>query len=346
MRVSGNAAGLQRKVQSVKYAITATLLSVVLALSATAEMSRHPLPWRPHLADLLKQEVPNASIPPVELQATISDYAVLNDTSYFILGYYAFSHPEPDSITPPLRVLLLDKQNNSWRNLEIQGKPDADGDPKNECLGTVLGIKSIGEKFFIETHMTPSASCQFVLSHSLKLEHILFGWPMQVPSSSPLLIQGNTAHFAATHALSLSLYDPATATETSLLPLNDDRAMKWIDDDLSDLINDSWCRENNSPCEASGLGGAPVDVFVNDKSNAVAMHIQYIGDGMGPRAKDFKADVIYVFDLSSKKTRHREFESDVVQKIVGKYDMQKLTQPSILRQLFSQHPPVIARQGP
>jgi hypothetical protein len=314
-----------------KCAITATLLSVIIAFSAAAETSRRSLPWRPRLADLLKQEVPKASIPPVESQAIIRDYEVLNDPSYFVLGYYSFGHPESNSISPPLRVLLLDKQSNTWKNLDIQ--PDTDDD----CLGSVLRIKSFGEKFFIETHMTPSASCQFVLSHTLNLEHILFGSLTQVAPSRRLLVAGSTAHFAQTHPLRLSLYDPVTAIETPLLPLDDDRAMKWIDDDLSDLIDDSWCRENNSPCDASGLGGAAVDVFVNDKSNAVSMHIQYIGDGMGPRAENFKAEVIYLFDLSGKTIQHREFKPDMLQKMIGKYDMQKLTQPSVLRRLFSLH---------
>src|SRR5664279_5272937 len=105
-------------------------------LSSAAETSPRSLPRRPHVGDLLKQEVPNAPVPPAELRTTISDYQLLNGTSYFILGYYAFNHLEPDSITPPLRVLLLDKQTNSWRYLEIQGKPDAYDDPKNWCLGT------------------------------------------------------------------------------------------------------------------------------------------------------------------------------------------------------------------
>ncbi len=228
----------------------------------------------------------------------------------------------------------MDKQSDTWRHLEIQDKLDADGGPENGCLGTVLRIKSIGEKFFLETHMTPSASCQFVLSRSLKLEHILFGWPMEGPPSRRLLIGGNTAHFAKTHPPSFSLYDPATPIETSLLPLADDSSMKWLDDDLSDLVDESWCAENNSPCEASGLSGAPLAFFINDKSRAVAIDVQYVGEGMGPKAENFKADVIYVFDLSGKTLRHREFKPVVVQKIIGNYDMEKLTRPSALRQLF------------
>jgi hypothetical protein len=318
----------------VRSAIIATLLSVMFALPAAAETSPRPLRQGHVLADLLKQQVPKAPVPPVELQTMISDYEILNDQSYFMVGFYTF-HPDTESILPPLRVLLLDKQSDTWRHLEIQDKLDADGVPENGCLGTVLRIKPIGEKFFLETHMTPSASCQFVLSRSLKLEHILFGWPMEGPPSGRLLIEGNTAHFAKTHPPSLSLYDPATATETSLLPLADDSSMKWLDDDLSDLIDQSWCAENNSPCEASGLSGAPLAFFVNDKSNAVAIDVQYIGGGMGPRAENFKADVIYVFDLSGKTLQHREFKPVVVQKMIGNYDMEKLTQPSALRQLFT-----------
>jgi hypothetical protein len=278
---------------------------------------------------VLKREVPNASSPPVESETTIIDYEILNDPSYFVLGYYAINQQEPNSITPPLRVLLLDKRTNSWKYLEIQPDPD------NACVSTVVSVKSMGEKFFIATHMTPDASCQFVLSHNLKLEHILFGSPAQVPSSRRLIVEGNADHFAMTHPLSLSLYDPASAKETPLLPVDDDCAIKWIDDELSDLIDDAWCRENNSPCEASGMSGMAEDVFVNDRPNAVAMHVQYFGDGMGPRAENFKADVIYVFDLQGKTVLHQEFKPDVLEKMIGKYDMQKLTQPSILRRLFS-----------
>ncbi|QEE30491.1 hypothetical protein FTW19_22390 [Terriglobus albidus] len=317
-----------------KCAITATLLSVMFALSAPAETSPHPVPPGHPLADLLKQEVPKAPAPPVALQTPISDYDTLNDASYFVLGFYTF-HPESKTIQPPLQILLLDKPSNSWSYLEIQGKSDADDDPRNGCLGSVVRIRSIEEKFFLETHQTPSASCQFVLSRHLKLEHILYGWPWESRPSRRVLIEGNTVHFARTHPLRLSLYDPATAVETSLLPVANDRSMKWLDDDLSDLIDDSWCRENNSPCEASGLAGSAKAFFVNDKSNAVAIDVEYIGEGMGPRAETFKAEVIYIFDLRGKALRHVEFKPDSLQKMIGDYNMEELTQPSALRQLLS-----------
>ena len=319
-------------------AITATLLSVLFALPATAETPHGPQSSWPRLADVLQRQVPNAPIPPVEVEKTITSYESLNETSYFILGYYVENLQDRNSLIPPLRILLLDKRSNSWGHLEIQDKLNSDGVPENDCLGSVVGIKAIGDKFFVETHMTPSASCQFVLSQSLKLEHTLFGWPMEGPPSRRLLIGGNSAHFAKTHPPSLSLYDPETATETPLLPLANDSSMKWLDDGLSDLIDESWCAENNSPCEASGLSGAPQAFFVNDKSNAVAIDVQYIGEGMGPRAENFKAEVIYVFDLSGKTIQHREFKPDVIQKTIGKYDMEKLTQASVLRLLFSQQP--------
>ena len=317
---------------AVRCAITATLLSVMFALSAAAETSTRPLPEGHPLAELLKQEVPQASIPPVDLQTTLSDYEVLNDGSFFVLGFYTFP-PQAKSILPPLRVLLLNKKMNSWKYVEFQDKPGAEDDLSG-CLGGLLGIRSIGEKFFVETHMTPDASCQFVLSDTLKLEHILYGWPMQGPPSRRLLIEGNTAHFAATHPLRLILYDPVTATETSLLPLPDDSSMKWLDDDLSGLIDQSWCQENNSPCEASGLTGSAKAFFVNDKSKAVAIDVEYVGEGMGPRAENFKAEVIYIFDLSGKMLHHREFKPDAVQKLIGNFNMEKLTQPSALHKVF------------
>ena len=304
----------------------------MFTLSASAETSSPVPPGRP-LAELLKQEVPEAPAPPIALQTPISDYDTLNDASYFVLGFYTF-HPESQTIQAPLRVLLLDKPSNSWNYLEIRGKTDADDDPK-WCLGSVVRIRSIDEKFFLETHQTPSASCQFVLSRHLKLEHILHGWPMEGGSSRRLLIEGSTAHFARTQPPRLSLYDPATTVETSLLPVADDRSMKWLDDDLSGLIDDSWCRENNSPCEASGLTGSAKAFFVNDKSNAVAIDVEYIGEGMGPKAESFKAEVIYIFDLRGKTLRHAELKPDAVQKMIGDYNMEKLTQPSALRQLLS-----------
>jgi hypothetical protein len=237
---------------------------------------------------------------------------------------------------------MRDHCNTALRNVrslsgrgDFASSPAPGRPPKNWCLGSVLRIETIGEKFFLETHVTPSASCQYVLSDTLTLEHILFGWPRESPPSRRLLIEGNTVHFAVTHPLTLSLYDPATATETSLLPLSGDRSMKWLDDDLSDLIDESWCRESNSPCEASGLTGSAKAFYVNDKSNAVAIDVEYVGEGMGPRVESFSAEVVYIFVLNGKTVQHREFKPDAVQKMIGDYDMEKLTQPSTLHQLFS-----------
>ena len=77
---------------------------------------------------------------------------------------------------------------------------------------------------------------------------------------------------------------------------------------------------------------------MNDKSNAVAIAVEYVGEGMGPRAENFKAEVIYIFDLSGKTLHHREFKPDAVKRMIGNYDMEKLTQPSVLHQLLSSYP--------
>ncbi len=63
------------------------------ALPAVAETSPRPLRQGHVLADLLKQEVPKAPVPPVELRTTISDYEILNDQSYFMVGFYTL-HPD------------------------------------------------------------------------------------------------------------------------------------------------------------------------------------------------------------------------------------------------------------
>lgn len=92
------------------------LLSVVLSISGAAETSSRSQRSGQLLAELLKVEVPQAPSPPVEFETAISDYAILSDSSYFMIGFYRF-HPDTEVILPPLQVLLLDKKNNSWKHL-------------------------------------------------------------------------------------------------------------------------------------------------------------------------------------------------------------------------------------
>jgi hypothetical protein len=309
-----------------RLAIIVALLTVMVAAIPTTGQT---------LADVLRKEVPSASPPSADVRSPITSYGVLNDSSHFLIGYYVADTRQPQSLNPPLRVLLLDKRSGSWRYREIQAKADAVNAPENFCAGSVLNIKSVGEWFFLETQLSPSASCTFVLSRTLTVTHILYGWPVAFFSSGRAIVEGNTVHFAQTHPLTAAVYDPATGIENPLLPRQDDSIWKDIGKNLSDLADESWCRENNAPCDPEDVSGGIAKIAVNDHTNAAALLVRYDGEGYGPKAASFGVqDVVYIFDLSGKTLRYREFKPDALEKLIGKFTLEDLTQPAALQQLF------------
>jgi hypothetical protein len=288
------------------------------------------------LADVLQREVPSASPPPADVQSPITSYGVLNDSSHFLIGYYVVDtrDPQSKSLNPPLWILLLDKRSGSWQHREMQAKTDAFDAPENVCAGSVLNIKSVGKWFFLETHLTPSASCTFVLSRTLTVNHILYGWPVAFFSSGRAIVEGNAVHFVATHPLTVVVYDPATGIETPLLPRPDDTIWKDIGNNLSDVADESWCREHNAACDPKQFSGSLGEIAVNDHTNAAAFLVEYDGDGYGPKAEGFDVKVVYIFDLSGKTLRYREFKRDALEKLIGRFALDDLTQPAELRRLI------------
>lgn len=298
------------------------LATLVAAIPAAAET----------LADILQREGAGGAPPSADLQLPISGYGVLNDSSGLVIGYYLADAKDPGALRLPLRVLLLDKSSGAWQHHEIQGK--AYDDPGSLCAGAVLSIKRVNKSLFLETRLTTPATCTFVLSPSLDAGHILFGSPVAFFSSGRVIAQENTTHFAARHPLKLLLYDPATGLETPLLPRDDDAVAKRIRDELSALADAQWCNANNAPCDPEAMDGSTAELAVNNHTNAIALRVAYSGQGYGPKAAGYLAEVVYLFDLSGSTLRHRELRREELKKLYGSYTLEGLIQPAMLRQLF------------
>jgi hypothetical protein len=317
------------------------IAAVALAAVAISVAAKTPVVTET-LADVLQRELPEAAAPPANLQSPITSYAVFNDPSFFVIGYYEVNAHDPNGLERPLRVLLLDKRTGLWRHREIKGKTNSIEEPENICAGSVLQIKPVGNWLFLGTHLTPSASCTFVLSRTLEVNHILFGWPMAFFSSGAAIMEGNTVHFSPIQPLSVEFYDPATGGATPLLPRQDDTIYRDFLRRVSSRLDKSWCREHHRLCEVSETNGELGKIAVNDQTNTAALLVDYDDgeEGYGAEAKspvEF-VEVIYVFDLSRKEMRYREFQPDVLKKMVGEFTLENLTQPATLQRIFPESP--------
>lgn len=290
------------------------------------------------LADVLRKAIPHAAAPPANTQLPITSYAVLDDSSYFGIAYYVVDPRDPEALEPPLRILLLNKRSGMWAHREFHSIQTRMGGFDSDCLGSVMSLRHSAKWLLLVTNLTPSAECTAVLTIHLKLVHTLYGWPEAQSDSGAIIFQRSEIHFAATHPLELALYKPASGTETSLLPRNDDKIWKDLVEDIGVTADQDWCRENNASCDPQKMSGSLESIAVNDDTHAAALRVLYDASGYGPKTEDFVGDavVIYIFDFAHGQPRHREFRQDILQQKIGVVDLNKLIEPAGLRLLFSE----------
>jgi hypothetical protein len=145
----------------------------------------------------------------------ITNYEVLNRPRQFVLAYYVATGS--NLFESPLRLLRYDKLSGRWDTVEFSDiETEAGPGLQAPCLGSAVGITEAGDMLYVGIHLSPSAECLLVLSHDLKLKKALYGWPVANFSSGAIVLQKNMVHFAPTHPLELSVFDPASGRLTPI----------------------------------------------------------------------------------------------------------------------------------
>jgi len=286
-----------------------------------------------------------------DLDASIQ-YGAYSSPSEFLLAYNRVT--SSNTLEPqPLWIMRFDKQARKWATAEFS-------DFRTEilpgliapCLGSAGGAQKVGTLFYVSIELSPSAGCQLVVSEDLKLKTVLSGWRIDSFSSGAVVLEGSTVHFAPTHPLRLSLYDPRSDTPTTIYPPPSDllRAAyiqrlrtKIPQSDLCQGENCAWDPEQfdnelGSDCESSGH--CQPAIAVNDKTGSLAFRVQFSAIGFISFDKlkgstEWDEQVIYVYRVFPGPIAYREFLSSDMKARLGTTSLDAILAPEILTCIFT-----------
>jgi hypothetical protein len=304
----------------------------------------------PQIQDVLKAAcVPFPESPSIETGLPITSYEVLNRPSQFILAYYVANGL--DLLEPPLRLLRYDKLTARWDTAEFSEiETEAGAGLRAPCLGSAVGITEAGDMLYVGLHLSPSAECLLVLSRDLKLKHTLYGWPVASFSSGTIVLQKSMVHFAPTHPLELSIFDPVSDTLTPMYPPQPDpfRA-EYVRRLQTDISPSDRCEGYN--CEGNpqrfdndfAFTCAPIrctsQIATNEKTGALAFIAQFspIGFLRFDKVKssvEWSEQVVYVYRIFPGPLEYRAFRPTDLQERFGITSLDALLTPESLARVF------------
>ena len=327
-----------------------TLGRAAWAQNSPAECSGVVSGSTPEIQDVLKAAcVPFPPNPSLDTGLPITSYELFNNSSQFVLAYYVANGS--DLLEPPLRLLHYDKLNGVWSTAQFSDiETEAQPDLKAPCLGSAVGITEAGDMFYVGLHLSPSAECLLVLSHDLTLKKTLYGWPVAHFSSGAIVLQKSMVHFAPTHPLELSLFEPASGKLTPIYPSQIDpfrtdyvRRLQ-VEIPLSDRCEGENCEPNperfdNDFASFCAAGGCKTQIATNDKTGAFAFIAHFSANGF-LRFDELKSSpqwseqVVYVYRIFPGPIAYRAFRPSDMKERFGVTSLDDLLSLESLNKIF------------
>jgi hypothetical protein len=298
---------------------------------------------KPTLADVLKQEgIPSPPVSIPNSSARITSFSKLNDDHEFLIAYY-LDNPK-NELRFPLFLTHFDKQSGRWRHVELTGLKvnifaGTDHQPSGDCLGSVLNIERNRTLYYLNLHLTPSASCLVILKPDLSVSQTLGGWTAGFFKSGLLVYSGDMVHFADVHPETLFLYDPVKKTRQQLYPPKNDPFRDDFGTRLEKVTDQKRCAENNWACEPDRFSTQIDSIEVNDETKSLAFRASFETEGFLMRDQAESTDewdddqFVYVYRLNP--FRWREFSIYDLKPKFGTDVLRELLTPSKLKQVFS-----------
>jgi hypothetical protein len=294
---------------------------------------------------LAAKNLPVAAAKLENLNKNITSGAMFDDESQFLIAYYI--DDGTSALNPPLYLERFDRKLGSWKSATLGEAEARSEDMLVPCLGSIMNISAVGNRFFFDAHINPSAGCMLIISSDLKLEACLYGWLVGRLGPETVIYHRSQIHFAPVHPAEIALHDLRTRRDVTLFPPKPESLLRQArTQQLHSFYegNQEWCNKNNDPCDPayfdSALEGA---VATNEKEQALAFLISYEqiqlvqGEVQKP---DGAKDVLYVYYRIGEeaKMEYREMPLGEAKARFGDLSLQNLLKPEVLEDIFREQP--------
>jgi hypothetical protein len=292
---------------------------------------------------LAAKHLPTGAAKLANFDKSITSWAELDDANQYVIAYYLDTGT--DELNPPLFIDRYDRRRAEWKSVSFPDAHPISAQPDDNCYGSVLRVGTLGSRFFLDTHMNPSAGCLLVLSPDLKLEASLSGWLERMLGGDMLIYQRSQTHFAPVHPAEIALYNLRNKRDVTIFPpkvptpIREARTAQ-----LREFYkrNEEWCRKNDDPCDPENFDSAlQEEVATNEAEAAVAFLISYeqiqlvAGDVQKPSGPK---DVLYVYRRvdDEAKMEYREMLLANAKARFGISKLQDFVQAEILQKIFAE----------
>jgi hypothetical protein len=276
----------------------------------------------------------------VNLDKKITSGAELDDATQFVIAYYV--EDGTSRLNTPIFLERLDRKTGKWQSARLGDPAVKVKDMDVNCMGSVLSVRTLGDRILLDTHLSPSAGCVLILSEDLKVQASLYGWIVARLGDDELVYQRSQVHFAPVHSAELAIYDLQGKRDVTIFPRKPFQAIRQARIvQLQEFYRTrlAWCRENDDPCDAeefdSSLAG---EVISDQREQALAFVISYKQTQVfsGDQKPSGPAEVVYVYRHvnDEAKMEYREMLSSDVKARVGDIALERLLEPSILEKIF------------
>jgi len=291
---------------------------------------------------LVAKHLPLAGAKLPNLDKNITSGAEFDDTNQFVIAYYV--DDGSGLLNPPIFLDRYDWKRAVWTSAVLHDAKTKLDDMEIDCFGSILSIKAMGTRLFMDTHINPSAGCLLVLARDFQMEVGLYGWLVGYLDDDTLIYHRSQMHFAPVHPAEIALYDLRAKRDVTIFPPRKPSVIRQSRTaQLTEFYkaNETWCRKNDDPCAPedfdSSLQGP---VATNHADSAVAFLISYEqiqlvqGDMQKPSGPK---DVLYVYRgvKDEAKMEYREMLLEDARVRFGTSQLPDLVQPEILQKIFA-----------
>lgn len=263
-----------------------------------------------------------------KVNSQITSFAVLNTAAEFVVAYYE-RQENSDLLTPPLHVLRYIRKPRRWMQADLLGASAPSGMPPDAaCTGSAVALHRAGGFLYVGLHLNPSAECTLVLNGKLDLKQILFGWYVAGFQNGNIVYEHNTTHFAPTHPLVVSLYDPVGAKDTQLYPPESDPYRSDFIDELQHIMGVDRCTGENCASDPEKFESEIAESTSNDRTNSFAFIVQYSPVGFVRadeiESPDLNRKIVYVYRITRDSIDHAEFPASEMKSRYGTENLNDL----------------------
>ena len=245
----------------------------------------------PAAADTLRQvfaanDISPSPNSPVDLDRSITSYAIENGDDLFAIAYY-WANGEP-LLPDTLQIAVLNKAARSWTSVSLpRARNGATSTDSSWFAGSVTAVAHTNDYLYIDTHKSPSAGTELVLTRQLVPVAALDGWILLVLPNGTALYEHSMVHFAPTHSAEMWMFEPRSGRDRLLYPTRPYQPLRrsYIEEvkQIYAGIPDSWFAEHNHHGDPerfdSGFMPPPV---ANANGTTVAFIVKFGNDDRGP----------------------------------------------------------------